>query len=38
VTVRAEETLLMMRNVSIPYIEIEETKDGNLNAFEVVNA
>ena len=38
VTVRAEETLSMMRNVSIPYIEAEESKDGNLHAFEVVNA
>jgi hypothetical protein len=36
--VRAEETLSMMRNVSIPYIETEESKDGNLHAFEVVNA
>jgi hypothetical protein len=38
VTVRAEETLSMMRNVSIPYIETEESKDENLHAFEVVNA
>jgi hypothetical protein len=38
VTVRVEETLSMMRNVSIPYIETEESKDGNLHVFEVVNA
>jgi hypothetical protein len=38
VTVRAEEALTMVRNVSIPYIEAEENKDGNLHAFEVVNA
>jgi hypothetical protein len=38
VTVRVEETLSMMGNVSIPYIETEESKDGNLHVFEVVNA
>jgi len=38
VTVRVEETLSMMRNVLIPYIETEESKDGNLHVFEVVNA
>jgi len=38
VTVRAEETLSMIKNVSIPYIETEESKDGNLHAFEVVSA
>ncbi|XP_073268737.1 uncharacterized protein [Populus alba] len=38
VTVRAEETLSMIKNVSIPYIETEESKDENMHAFEVVNA
>jgi hypothetical protein len=37
VTVRVEETLSMMKNVSIPYIETKESKDENLHAFEVVN-
>jgi hypothetical protein len=37
VTVKAEEALTMVRNVSVPYIEAEESKDGNLHAFEVVN-
>ena len=36
--VRAEKALTMVRNVSIPYIEAEESKDENLHAFEVVNA
>jgi hypothetical protein len=38
VIVRAEEALAIVRNVSIPYIEAEESKDGNLHAFDVVNA
>jgi len=38
VTVRAEETLSVMRNISIPYIEAEGSIDGNLHVFEVVNA
>jgi hypothetical protein len=28
----------MIRNVSIPYNEVEESEDGNINMFEVVNA
>jgi len=38
VTVKANEVLNTMRNVSVPYVEVEESKDGNLLAFEVVNA
>jgi hypothetical protein len=38
VTVKAEEALTIVRNMSIPYIEVEESKDRNLHAFEVVNA
>jgi hypothetical protein len=37
VIVKAEEDLSMVRNLLIPYIEYEESKDGNLHAFEVVN-
>ncbi|XP_011009973.1 PREDICTED: uncharacterized protein LOC105114938 [Populus euphratica] len=37
VKVKAEETLSMIRNVSVPYIEEEDCKDGNLHAFEIVN-
>ena len=37
VKVKAEETLSMIRNVSVPYVETEDCKDGNLHAFEIVN-
>ncbi|XP_073267150.1 uncharacterized protein [Populus alba] len=37
VKVKAEETLSMIRNVLVPYIEAEDCKDGNLHAFEIVN-
>jgi len=37
VTVKAEETISMVRNVAVPFIEAEDCKDGNLHAFEVVN-
>jgi hypothetical protein len=37
VKVKAEETLSMIRNVSVPYIEAKDYKDGNLHAFEIVN-
>ena len=38
VIVKAEETLSMTRNISVPYIEAKGSTDGNLHAFEVVNA
>jgi hypothetical protein len=38
VTVKVEETLLMTRNILVPYIEAEGSTDGNLHTFEVVNA
>jgi hypothetical protein len=37
VTVKAEEVLTTVRNMSVPYVEAEESQDGNLHAFEVVN-
>ena len=37
VTVKAKETVLMVRNVTVPFIEAEDCRDGNLHAFEVVN-
>jgi hypothetical protein len=37
VTVKAEKTISMVRNVAVPFIEAEDCKDGNLHAFEVVN-
>ena len=38
VTVKAEETISMIKNVAVPFIETEDCKDGNIHAFEVVNA
>jgi len=37
VTVKAEETVSMMKNVAIPFIETEDCKDNNIHAFEIVN-
>jgi hypothetical protein len=38
VTIKAEEALFIIKNVSVPYIEVEKSADENLHAFEVVNA
>jgi hypothetical protein len=38
VTVKAEETLAVVQNVIIPYIEAKRNKNGNLHAFKIVNA
>jgi len=37
VTVKAEETISMVRNVAVPFIEAENYRDGNLHAFKVMN-
>jgi hypothetical protein len=37
VTVKAEETISMVKNVAIPFIEMKDCKDENLHAFEIVN-
>lgn len=37
VTVKAKETITMMRNVVKPYIKTEVVKDKDLHAFEIVN-
>jgi hypothetical protein len=37
VTIKAEETISMVRNVAVPFIEAEDCRDGNLHAFEVMN-
>ncbi|XP_073261648.1 uncharacterized protein [Populus alba] len=36
VTVKAEETISMIKNVAIPFIEAEDCKDDNIHAFEIV--
>jgi hypothetical protein len=38
ITVKAEETVSMIKNVAIPFIEAEDCKDENIHAFEIVNA
>jgi hypothetical protein len=37
VTVEAEETVSMIKNVAIPFIEAEDYKDNNIHAFKIVN-
>jgi hypothetical protein len=37
VIVKAEETISMVRNLVVPFIEAEDCKDGNLHAFEIMN-
>jgi len=38
VIVKSEETLSMIKNMEVPYIETKDNTDGNLHDFEVVNA
>jgi hypothetical protein len=38
ITVKAEETFFMIKNVAIPFIEAEACRDGIIHAFEIVNA
>ena len=38
ITVKAEETVSMIKNVVVPFIKAEDCKDKNIHAFEVVNA
>jgi len=37
VTVKAEETISMIKNVAVPFIEADDCKDNNIHAFEIVN-
>ena len=36
ITVKVKETVSMIRNVAIPFIEVENYRDGNIHAFEIV--
>jgi hypothetical protein len=38
VTIKVEETLAIIQNVGVLYIEVERSKNGNLHAFKIVNA
>jgi hypothetical protein len=37
VIVKVEETVYMIRNVIVPFIESEDWKDKNIHAFEIMN-
>jgi len=37
VTVKVEETVSMIKNMAIPFIEAKDCKDGNVHAFEIIN-
>jgi hypothetical protein len=37
VTVKAEETVSMIKNGVVPFIEADDCKDNNIHAFEIVN-
>jgi hypothetical protein len=37
ITVKAEETVSMIKNVAIPFIEAKDCRDGNIHAFEIMN-
>jgi hypothetical protein len=37
VTVKAEETVSMIKNVAVPFIEADDCKDNNIHAFEIMN-
>jgi hypothetical protein len=37
VTVKAEETVSMIKNVAVPIIEADDCKDNNIHAFEIMN-
>jgi hypothetical protein len=37
VTVKAEETISMIKNVAVPFIEADDCKYSNIHAFEIVN-
>jgi hypothetical protein len=37
VTVKAEETVSMIKNVAVPFIEADDCKNNNIQAFEIVN-
>ena len=37
ITIKAEETISMIKNVAIPFIEADDCRDRNIHTFEVVN-
>ena len=37
-TVKAEKTILMIKNVVVPFVEAKNCREGNIHAFKIVNA
>jgi hypothetical protein len=37
VTVKAKETISMINNMVVPFIEVKDCKDGDIYAIEIVN-
>jgi hypothetical protein len=37
VTIKAKETISMIINVAVPLIKVENCRDGNIHAFEIMN-
>jgi hypothetical protein len=37
ITVKVKEIVFMIKNVVVPFIEVEDCKDENIHAFEIVN-
>jgi len=38
ITIKAKETVSMIRNVGIPFIKVEDYKDKNIDAFKIICA
>ena len=37
ITVKVEEIVFVIKNVVVPFIEVEDCKDENIHVFEIVN-
>jgi hypothetical protein len=37
IIVKTEEIISIIRNMAIPFIEVEDCRDGNIHAFEIMN-
>jgi len=38
IIVKVEETISIIKNMVVPFIEVEDCRDGNIHTFEIVNA
>jgi len=37
IIIKVEQTMIVMKNIVVPYIELEGVRDGDLHTFKVVN-